>query len=88
LGVVSVSLGDVPAGDPIYTITHNLAISGDYKLFPSIQSNSAATYFRDNKLGCCWYHHATDKPNKVYVSLQEISPEVQDITLCCLLVKV
>lgn len=88
IAVGSVSLGDVPAGDPIYTITHNQNVSGDYKVFPSIQSNNAATYFRDNKLGCCWYHHATDKPNKFYVSLQEISPEVQDITLCWLMVKV
>lgn len=80
-------LGDVPAGDPTYTITHNQAIVGDYVVFLSIQSNSAATYSRDNKLGYCWFHHATDKPNKFIASLQELSPESQNVTLVWMLVK-
>lgn len=88
MGVGRYSVGDVGAGDPIYTITHNLNISGDYLLMFSLESNSAATYFRNNKVGGTWYHHATDKPNKVYVSLQEISPETQDLTIAWMIVKI
>ena len=87
LGVGRYSVGDVVAGDPIYTITHNLNISGDYMIIPTIESNSAATYFRNNKIGSTWYHHATDKANKVLVSLQEISAETQDLWIAWVIIK-
>lgn len=87
LGVGRYNVGDVPAGDPIYTITHNLAISGDYMIIPTIESNSAATYFRNNKMGIAWHHHATDKANKVLVSLQEISAETQDLWIAWVIIK-
>lgn len=88
LGVGRYNVGDVASGDPIYTITHNLGISGDYLVFFSLESNSAATYFRNNKVGGTWYHHATEKNNKFYVSLQEISSETQDLTIAWLIVKI
>ncbi|CAL7961509.1 hypothetical protein GAMM_230014 [Gammaproteobacteria bacterium] len=81
------NVGDVPAGDPTYTITHNKAIAGDYGVLFSIKSNVIATYFRDNKLCGCWYHHATDKPNKFVISLQEVSGEVQNITIFWTIIK-
>jgi hypothetical protein len=87
LGVGTFNVGDVASGDPVYTITHNLNISGDYGLLFTLESNNAASYFRNNKVGGTWYHHATDKPNKVYVSLQEISSEVQDLTISWMIYK-
>jgi hypothetical protein len=77
LGIGRFSVGDVPAGDPVYTITHNLAISGDYMIIPTIETNTGGDYTKNNKVGIAWHHHATDKANKVYVTLQEISGETQ-----------
>jgi len=88
LGVGRYNVGDVPPGDPIYTITHNLAISGDYLVFWSIESNDVTTYFRNNKICGTWYHHATDKPNKFYISLQEVSAETQTLSIAWMAVKV
>lgn len=88
LGVGRYAVGDVASGDPLYTITHNLAISGDYLVFWSLESQSAVNYHRNNKVCGTWYHHATDKPNKFYISLQEISGEVQDVNIVWMLVKI
>lgn len=81
------SIGDVGAGDPQWEITHSKNIPGDYNVLLSIKSNNAATYFRNNKMGSTWWHHATDKPNKFWVSLQEISGEVQDLSITWVIVK-
>lgn len=88
LGVGRYNVGDVAGGDPIYTITHNLNISGDYLVFFSLESNDPALYHRNNKVGGTWWHHATEKNNKFYVSLQEISAEVQNLTIAWLIVKI
>lgn len=87
LGVGRLLVGDVPAGDPLYTIVHNLAISGDYMIIPTIETNNPANYVKNNKVGIAWHHHATDKANKVYVSLQEISAEVQDLYIAWVIIK-
>jgi hypothetical protein len=87
LGLGRFLCGDVPAGDPLYTIAHNLNISGDYMIIPTIESNNPANYAKNNKMGVAWHHHATDKPNKVYVSLQEISAEAQDLYIAWVIIK-
>lgn len=81
------NVGDVAGGDPQYEIIHNKAIPGDYNVLLSIKSNNAATYFRNNKIGSTWWHHATNKPNRFWVSLQEISGEVQDLSITWAIIK-
>lgn len=80
-------IGDVAPGDPIYLVNHGSAIAGDYMVQLSIKSNVAATYHRNNKICSTWWHHATDKPNKFYFSLQEISGEVQDLSVSWVIIK-
>lgn len=87
VGCGNFSVGDVPGGDPTYEIIHNLNIPGDYNVILSIKSNSSSTAFRNNKICSTWYHHATNKPNRFYVSLQEISGETQDLSISWLLIK-
>jgi hypothetical protein len=89
LGSGVYNIGDVAAGDPIYTVTHNLDITGDYHVLLQVKSNSNSTYFRDNKLCSTWYHDpsAPQKKNKFYFSLQEISGEVQNVSVVWLIIK-
>lgn len=88
LGAGNLAVGDVPAGDQVYDVVHNLGISGDYIVILSIKSNSESTYFRNNKMGSTWWHSLTDKPNKFRFSLQEISGEVQDLSVSWLIIKI
>lgn len=88
LGVGRYAVGDVAGGDPLYTITHNLNISGDYLVFWSLETITAANYHRNNKVCGAWHHHATDKSNKFHITLQEISSEVQDVNIVWMLVKI
>lgn len=88
LGVGVHAVGDVVPGDPVYIITHNLAIVGDYILMFSLKSNSETTYFRNNKVGGTWWHHISDKPNKVNVSLQEIAVETQTLAIAWVIFKI
>ena len=81
------NVGDVANGDPQYEIIHNKAIPGDYNVLFSVKSNNAALYFKDNKLCGTWWHHATNKPNRFWVSLQEISGEVQNVSITWLIIK-
>lgn len=89
LGVGELNVGDVLGTnpDPLYTVTHNLGITGDYKVFLSVRSNNSATYWLNNKVGLAWHHHATDKPNKFYITAQELSIEVQDLSIVWICVK-
>jgi len=87
LGAGNYLVGDVPAGDPIYTINHGLNIAGDYIVLLSIKSEDSTLMHRNNKVGSTWAHHLTDKPNKFLVSLQEISSEVQSISITWLIIK-
>lgn len=81
-------VGDVAGGDPIFTVTHNLNISGDYKVFLSIRSNAEATYFRNNKVGSTWWHMEDGtKKDRFKFSLQEISGETQNLSVSWLIVK-
>jgi hypothetical protein len=87
VGAGNYNIGDVPGGDPSYEVTHNLDIPGDYLVILSIKSNSASTFFRNNKIGSTWWHHTVNKPNKFMFSLQEISGEVQDLSVSWLIIK-
>ncbi len=80
--------GDIPGGDPAITINHNANISGDYICMFSLINNNTGTYFTNNKVCYSWHHHPSDKPNKVIFTPQEISGEVQNVTICYLLIKV
>lgn len=87
LGVGTYNVGNVATGDPTYIITHSLAISGDYGVLISIESNTIADYTRNNRIGSCWFHHATDKPNKFYVGLQELAVETQNLSIFWTIIK-
>lgn len=81
------NVGDVPPGDPTYTIQHNLNIVGDYMVVCSIMANKGATFANDNLIDYCWYHDFNDKPNRVHVSLQEIKGEAQDLSVSWIIIK-
>lgn len=81
-------VSDVPAGDPQYTVQHGQNISWNYTVQLSIKTNSAAAYYANNKVGATWWHHPTDKANKFNFSLQEISSEVQNISVSWMLIKI
>ncbi len=88
LGVGTAVIGDFPGGDPLLTITHNLAIAGNYMIFFGIDSKTGANFSKNNKMPqVTWWHHATDKPNKFHFSMQEITGEVQDFNLNWMIVK-
>lgn len=87
MGAGLYNVGDVGPGDPIYIIQHNLNIAGDYLVLISIQSNSGGNYYKDNTIGIAWRHHATDKPNKFEVLLQELFGEVQNIKIAWTIIK-
>lgn len=87
LGVGTYNVGNVSSGDPVYTIEHNLAIVGDYFVLFSIESNAVATYTKNNRIGGTWFHHASDKANKVYISLQELANEVQNLSISWMIIK-
>lgn len=87
LGTGKENIGDVPAGDNLYTITHNKGIVGDYNVMGSIFNNDSGTHFRNNKMGWSWHHHPTDKPNKFIISVQELAGEVQTLSFAWLLIK-
>lgn len=89
LGIGTTVIGDVPSGDPSYEVIHNLNISGEYHVWLSIQSNSESVFTRNNKIGSTWWHHegVGMKPNRFKFSLQEITGEVQDLSVNWLIVK-
>lgn len=70
-------VGDVAGGDPVYEIIHNLDITGDYIVVPTLLTGPSGNMAANNKVGMTWKHHATQKKDKFYVSLQEITSEVQ-----------
>lgn len=87
LGVGTYNVGNVAAGDPIYTIEHNLNISGDYMVQFSLETNNIADFTKNNRIGGTWVHHATDKANKFYVSLQELASETQNLSIAWVIIK-
>jgi hypothetical protein len=78
------NVGDVPGGDPEYTVTHNLNIVGLYIVHGSIMSNNSATYYLNNKVSWTWY---APLANSFKFSLQELSGEVQDLSFAWTIIK-
>lgn len=90
LGTGSVNIGDVPGGDPLYTVTHNLDITGDYNVFLQIKSNTPASAASDNRIWSTFYHDTVvaDKKNKFHFSIQEFAGELQNVSICWVIIKV
>lgn len=86
LGAGLFAIGNLPGGDPEYTIIHNKAIAGDYLVLFSLKGTQATRAF-DNDVIAVWYHHATDKPNKFIICIEEKSPNNQNITIAWTLIK-
>lgn len=89
LGAGQVSIGDVLSGDQLFTITHNLDITGDYAVFFSLKANSSGAHTASNRVTGCWYHDAVaaDKKNKFYISLQELAAETQNLSIVWVIIK-
>lgn len=89
MGSSQVIVGDITAGDPVITVTHNLNITGDYIVFLSVKASGtgANDHIVNNGVSLAWKHHATDKANKFYITPQEIWSEVQNCVICYLIIK-
>ncbi len=90
LGSGNTYWGDVGPGDPSFTIVHNLNITGDYNVFLSVKSANPANYAKNNKMPTpTWWHdgNAAIKKDRFYCSMQEITGEVQDVTVTWLIIK-
>jgi hypothetical protein len=83
IGVGEFNIGDVPPGDPNWTINHDLNIQGNYIVVGSYRSN--ANYAANNKLPVPVFFNT--QPNSFQISLQEISGEVQNINFVYAIIK-
>lgn len=83
------NIGDVPGGGgTFYEINHGLNIVGDYLCFISIKSNTTADHSKDVKVSAQWFHHVTDKPNKFWLIVAELTSNVQNIAVAWMIVKI
>jgi hypothetical protein len=83
-------IGVVPVGDNQYTVTHGLAIAGEYSVFLSIKGVSTTSTPWDNNCQLAWFHHSTDKPNKFNLTVgipSGGSSGVMNVTICWLIIK-
>jgi hypothetical protein len=87
LGSGEVVIGDLPPNDPLYTVTHDLAISGNYRVWLSAKTTDGGNRINNNLICLSWMHHTTDKPNKFLLTPQEIDHVVNSITICWLITK-
>lgn len=89
VGRGKLTLGDIAAGDPVFTITHGLNIVGDYCVFLSIQSFTGATKIYDNDCTAIYYHDANAalKKDLFYICVQELYPGAQNIIINWMIVK-
>jgi len=89
MGVGLHFIGDIAAGDPVYTVTHNLNITGEYHVWLQVKSNDGTTAFRDNKLCHTWWHETVTatKKNQFKFSVQEISGETQNVSVVWVILK-
>jgi hypothetical protein len=87
LGIGTLVLGNIPVGDNLHTIVHNLNITGEYLVFFSSKSTGPAAA-RDDDTQVAWYHSVLDKPNSFAVMVGEPAGSVgHDLTLCWMIVK-
>jgi hypothetical protein len=79
--------GDVPAGTTVYTVTHNLNITGDYLVLASVKTNNPAVVNNNTTVMVAWHHHATLKKDKFHLALRETNPLAQNVSISWLIVK-
>lgn len=81
-------IGDVGAGDPVFTIVHNKAIVGDYGVQLSIRATQASKNF-DNDVIVVWYHdpNPLNKPNQFLISMQERAAGAQNMDVFWTIIK-
>lgn len=79
-------VGNIPVGDPVYDVVHNMNISGDYMVQLSLMGTDV-TKIWDNDVIAVWYHHPTDKKNTFKICLQEKAAGVQDLTIAWVIIK-
>lgn len=86
-------LGDLPPGDILVSVLHGMNIVGDYLVFTSLEViPTGATPAVDNtgasnKVTHAWCHHASNKANEFYVTLQELTSEVQKLSIAWVIIK-
>jgi hypothetical protein len=83
VGAGVLNIGDVPAGDPSWTVNHGLQVQGNYAVFFSWKSEG--NYAVNNKMPSPVYFNCT--ANSFEVSAQEISGETQNLSLAWLIIK-
>jgi hypothetical protein len=83
VGQGNYNIGDLPSGDPTYTITHGLSLGYSYRVLGSIRSLNPV-HARDNTITWAWYEPL---PNSFKITLQEIYGEAQNISFDWILVK-
>lgn len=71
-----INIGDVPAGDPTYTVTHNKGIAGATYHVKGTIRHLGATPWKDNTITWDVYDQ---QPNSFKLCLQEIYGEVQNM---------
>lgn len=89
LGTGTYNQGDLPPGDPILTVVHNLDITGDYNVLFSLRSTNL-TFGKNNKMPTPTFWHdptTATKKNRFYFSMQEITGEVQDLVIYWVIIK-
>jgi hypothetical protein len=87
IGAGEIVIGNLPAGDPVYTVTHNLNVAGNYTVFLNVRLTNSALFTASNRITYCWEHHSTDQPNKFIVYPQELAAEVQSVNINWIIVK-
>lgn len=80
LGDGTLNLGNIPAGNHVYEVIHNLNITGDYNVMICLKGTEA-TWVQDNNVTLVWWHHPTEKSNKFKLSVEEWAPGVQNLSV-------
>lgn len=87
INIAPYAIGDLPPGDILVDVVHGLGIVGDYIVMVSLEVDNIANTGASNKVAHAWCHHATDKPNRFQVTLQELTNETQHINLSWIIIK-
>lgn len=80
-------IGDVAVNDPVYPISHNANIAGNYTVMISIKTPVGGNRINNNLICGSWMHNVADKPNKFDFTPQQIDNVANSMELCWLLIK-
>jgi hypothetical protein len=80
-------IGDLPPGDILIEVLHGMAIVGDYIVQYSLEVDAVANTGASNKVTHAWCHNLANKPNSFYITLQELTNEVQHINISWIIIK-